>query len=188
MVPAMHSCPRPASRRLRTSRGAAGAARALPGGRAGGGVWRADQGGRAARRVLYRRRGGHGWRPRVRPAAGDAGEVGGDQGAFEVSGLSAVGEALSERQRGTNQGVYWQSKAATTLDSVQGRRHVQAAEVGVTPLLLVREKEKDGARTLGFRYLGPVAAIAWSGERPISVEWELKYLMPSEVLVVGRVA
>ena len=78
---------------------------------------------------------------------------------------------------------HWQSKAATTVESKEGRRHRLAEELGVTPLLLVREREKAGSRTEAFRYLGPVKAGRCSGERPMTVEWEVVYGMPG---VAGR--
>lgn len=88
---------------------------------------------------------------------------------------------LSERR------FHWQSKAATTVDSKEGRRHRLAEELGVTPLLLVREREKDGGRTEAFRYLGPVKAASWSGERPMTVEWDMQFAMPVAVVAAGRV-
>jgi superfamily II DNA or RNA helicase len=80
--------------------------------------------------------------------------------------------ALGERR------FHWQSKAATTVESKEGRRHRLAEELGVTPLLLVREREKAGSRTEAFQYLGPVKAGSWSGERPMTVEWEVGFAMP----------
>ena len=82
---------------------------------------------------------------------------------------------------------HWQSKAATTVESKEGKRHRLAGELGVTPLLLVREREKEGGRTAGFRYLGPVKAASWSGERPMTVEWDVRFAMPVAVVAAGRV-
>ena len=83
---------------------------------------------------------------------------------------------------------HWQSKAATTLQSREGKRYVAPDREGVTPLLLVRERNKDAGQTVAFRYLGPVKPVRCEGERPISVEWQLAYAMPAEVLAEGRVA
>jgi len=84
---------------------------------------------------------------------------------------------------------HWQSKARTTRDSNQGRRHLKPAQHGVTPLLFVRERADDRPGvTMGFRYLGPVEPDGASGERPITIEWRLRYAMPHEVLTAGRVA
>ncbi|MSP70720.1 MAG: DUF3427 domain-containing protein [Myxococcales bacterium] len=90
---------------------------------------------------------------------------------------------LSDRQ------FHWQSKARTTLDSKDGRRHLHPEREGVTPLLLVRELAHEAnGRTMAFRYLGPVHPLRHAGERPISVEWGLRFAMPAEVLASGRVA
>ena len=53
---------------------------------------------------------------------------------------------------------------------------------------LQREREKDGGRTEAFRYLGPVRAASWSGERPMTVEWEMRFPMPVALVASGRVA
>jgi hypothetical protein len=42
--------------------------------------------------------------------------------------------------------------------------------------------------TMGFRYLGPVEPDGDREERPITIEWRLRYAMPHEVLAAGRVA
>jgi hypothetical protein len=84
---------------------------------------------------------------------------------------------------------HWQSKARTTRESPEGRRHLDPARYSVTPLLFVRERADERAGvTMAFRYLGPVAPDGADGERPITIEWRLRYAMPREVLVAGRVA
>jgi hypothetical protein len=84
---------------------------------------------------------------------------------------------------------HWQSKARTTRDSNQGRRHLKPAQHGVTPLLFVRERADDRPGvTMGFQYLGPVEPDGDLEERPITIEWRLKYAMPHAVLEGGRVA
>lgn len=89
---------------------------------------------------------------------------------------------LSERR------FHWQSKFATTQDSAEGKRHRDPVKAGVTPLLLVRGRDKDGGQTQAFQYLGPVMPQSCKGERPMTVEWALRFAMPSEVLAAGRVA
>jgi hypothetical protein len=84
---------------------------------------------------------------------------------------------------------HWQSKARTTRESTEGKRHLDPARYSVTPLLFVRERADDRPGvTMAFRYLGPVAPDGADGERPITIEWRLRYAMPWEVLVAGRVA
>ena len=77
----------------------------------------------------------------------------------------------------------------TTRESKEGRRHLEPVRHGVTPLLFVRQRADERAGvTMAFRYLGPVEPDGAEGERPITIEWRLKYAMPREVLVAGRVA
>ena len=84
---------------------------------------------------------------------------------------------------------HWQSKERTTRESNEGRRHLEPAEHGVTPLLFVRERADDRSGvTMAFRYLGPVQPDGALSERPITIEWRLTYAMPHEVLAAGRVA
>lgn len=84
---------------------------------------------------------------------------------------------------------HWQSKARTTRDSPEGRRHLDPAGAGVTPLLFVRERadHRPGV-TMGFVYLGPVAPEKVEGERPITIEWRLAHVMPSEFVAAARIA
>ena len=87
------------------------------------------------------------------------------------------------------QQFHWQSKARTTRESTEGRRHLDPARYGVMLLLFVRERADERAGvTMAFRYLGPVEPDGAEGERPITIEWRLRYAMPREVLVQGRVA
>lgn len=84
---------------------------------------------------------------------------------------------------------HWQSKARTTRESTEGRRHLDPVRHGVTPLLFVRRRSdaRPGV-TMAFQYLGPVHPERTEGERPITIEWRLRHAMPQEVLVAGRVA
>lgn len=84
---------------------------------------------------------------------------------------------------------HWQSKAGTTRSSRQGKRHLQPIEERCTSLLFVRERADDRPGvTMAFRYLGPVIPDGDEGERPITIEWRLRYAMPLELLQAGRVA
>ena len=84
---------------------------------------------------------------------------------------------------------HWQSKARTTRESAEGKRHLDPIRSGVTPLLFVRERADDRPGvTMAFQYLGPVDPDRDEGERPITIEWTLRYAMPRAVLDAGRVA
>jgi superfamily II DNA or RNA helicase/HKD family nuclease len=87
------------------------------------------------------------------------------------------------------QRFHWQSKARTTRDSREGRRHLDPAGEGCTPLLFVRVAEDDRPGvTAPFQYLGPVTPDGAEGERPISIEWKLAFAMPTSLVRRGRVA
>jgi superfamily II DNA or RNA helicase len=87
------------------------------------------------------------------------------------------------------QRFHWQSKARTTRDSRQGRRHLEPLAEGCSPLLFVRERADDRPGvTMAFRYLGPVLPDGDQGERPITIEWKLHYAMPADLVQHGRVA
>lgn len=84
---------------------------------------------------------------------------------------------------------HWQSKARTTRQSAEGRRHLAPEREGCTPLLFVRERsdERPGV-TMAFRYLGPVRPDGDTGERPITIEWEVEHAMPHDLVQRGRIA
>lgn len=84
---------------------------------------------------------------------------------------------------------HWQSKARTTRVSREGRRHLDPVREGCVPLLFVRERDDDRPGiTAAFQYLGPVSPDGDDGERPISIEWRLRFPMPSVLVARGRVA
>jgi hypothetical protein len=101
-----------------------------------------------------------------------------------------VKEHLRYRDFPLNEDTFhWQSKARTTRDSAEGRRHLDPASTGITPLLFVRERadHRPGV-TMGFTYLGPVAPQKAEGERPLTIEWRLAHPMPPELVEAARIA
>jgi hypothetical protein len=101
-----------------------------------------------------------------------------------------VKEHLRYRDFPLNEDTFhWQSKARTTRDSAEGRRHLDPMAASITPLLFVRERadHRPGV-TMGFTYLGPVAPEKAEGERPITIEWRLAYPMPLELIEAARIA
>lgn len=84
---------------------------------------------------------------------------------------------------------HWQSMSSTTQHTREGRRHLDPVGEKCTSLLLVRETDKDARLvTNGFVYLGPVSPDSVEGERPLTIEWRLRYAMPAAMLQHGRIA
>ncbi len=83
---------------------------------------------------------------------------------------------------------HWQSQNATRPTDRKGQRHIEHVAQGVTPLLFVRErKHDDRGDSMPYVFLGPLQLAAWSGERPMNVEWNLEHRMPAEVMRMAAV-
>jgi superfamily II DNA or RNA helicase/HKD family nuclease len=83
---------------------------------------------------------------------------------------------------------HWQSQSGTRATDTKGRRHVDHATEGITPLLFVRQRKRDERNeTVAYVFLGEVALLRWEGERPMNVEWGLQQPMPADLLRVARV-
>ena len=83
--------------------------------------------------------------------------------------------------------VRWQSQNKTSQASESGQRLAQHRELGVTIHLFVRARPKDGAKTAGFVYCGPVEFQRWEGEKPITVWWRLAAVVPEPLRASLRV-
>ncbi len=83
--------------------------------------------------------------------------------------------------------VRWQSQNKTSQSSESGQRLARHRELGVTIHLFVRARPKDGAKTAGFVYCGPVAFQRWEGEKPITVWWRLAAAVPEPLRALLRV-
>ncbi|PIQ62268.1 MAG: hypothetical protein COV99_06640 [Bacteroidetes bacterium CG12_big_fil_rev_8_21_14_0_65_60_17] len=85
------------------------------------------------------------------------------------------------------QNFHWQSQSRTQPDSKKGRRHWKHEELGVLPLLFIRERKKTEHNTTApYIFLGPVTYIEHTGEQPMNVIWRLRTPMPSDWLRVAR--
>ncbi|MFT5145227.1 MAG: hypothetical protein ACI84D_003869, partial [Thalassolituus oleivorans] len=84
---------------------------------------------------------------------------------------------------------HWQSQATTRPDKPKGERHWRHQELGITPLLFVRESRKaENGATSPYFFLGPVRHVDHRGERPMNVTWELDKEIPGDWLRRLRVA
>ena len=83
--------------------------------------------------------------------------------------------------------VRWQSQNKTSQASEAGQRLARHRELGVTIHLFVRARAKEGAKTAGFVYCGPVEFQRWEGEKPITVWWRLAVAVPEPLRQLLRV-
>ena len=69
-----------------------------------------------------------------------------------------------------------------------GKRYINHAERGYTPLLFIRDRKtlSNGLTALYF-YAGPLKYVKHEGSKPISFVWELTYPLPAKAMVwAGR--
>ncbi len=84
---------------------------------------------------------------------------------------------------------HWQSQSTTRAGTVKGRRHTEHEELGVTPLLFVRQNRKsEHGATAPYTFLGPLKYVSHEGERPMSITWRVLKRMPADFLRQARVA
>lgn len=84
---------------------------------------------------------------------------------------------------------HWQSQSRTRPETLKGKRHWQHEELGVLPLLFVRERKKTEYNTTApYVFLGPASYVEHTGERPMNVIWRLQTPMPADLLRMARIA
>lgn len=75
---------------------------------------------------------------------------------------------------------HWQSQNSARPDRGRGLSYIEHVEKRKTILLFVREKSTDEfGNTMGFVFLGEGNIIDHYGEKPMSINWELKEPMPN---------
>lgn len=75
---------------------------------------------------------------------------------------------------------HWQSRSVTSEEHVSGRRYL-CASIGAEDQvnLFVRQRQKDErGETMPYVNLGPVTYRSHTGNRPMSIEWDLAHEMP----------
>ena len=83
---------------------------------------------------------------------------------------------------------HWQSQSGTRPSDKKGMRHLEHVAQNVTPLLFVRESKRDDRNEAApYFFIGPARLVAWSGERPMNLEWELEHHMPADILRMASV-
>ena len=83
---------------------------------------------------------------------------------------------------------HWESQSGTAPHHEKGKRHIQHRELGVTPLLFVRETARDDRRQANpYVFLGPAALESTAGDRPMRIVWGLEHPMPAGVYAKASV-
>ncbi len=83
---------------------------------------------------------------------------------------------------------HWESQSTTSEASPTGQRRIHHREQGVQPLLFIRERRTTGGRTSPYLFAGPVEYVSHVGERPMAIQWRLRYSLPADVFRVAKVA
>lgn len=90
--------------------------------------------------------------------------------------------ALTERL------FHWQSQSLTSDTSTVGRRYIEHAAQGYTPLLFIRDRKKlANGLTAPYFFAGPLRYRKHEGSKPMSITWELAEMpLPAKVLSWAR--
>jgi hypothetical protein len=82
---------------------------------------------------------------------------------------------------------HWESQSTTSQRSGKGQRYIRHRERGGHIMLFVRQRKRDGARTLPYTLLGPADYVSHQGERPIQFVWKLRRPMPADFFSRAKV-
>jgi len=73
----------------------------------------------------------------------------------------------------------WQSQNRTTQVGDAGQSIKNHKQLGITVNLFVRSKARlEGGRGAPFYYCGPAEFVSWTGDKPITVIWNLSNPVP----------
>ncbi|WP_160676535.1 DEAD/DEAH box helicase [Clostridium sp. C8-1-8] len=81
---------------------------------------------------------------------------------------------------------HWQSQSKTGEKSVTGQRYINHKKTGNSIALFAREYKTSDGYTSPFIFLGTCEYVSHSGEKPMSIVWELKQEMPPRFVPVAN--
>ncbi|AFL75925.1 DUF3427 domain-containing protein [Thiocystis violascens] len=85
--------------------------------------------------------------------------------------------------------LHWESQSTATQDSATGQNYIHFQERGYTVLFFARLQKRIDGETAPFLFLGPAKSLlAYQGERPIQMTWELRHPMPAALFEEARPA
>ena len=83
--------------------------------------------------------------------------------------------------------LHWESQSTITQESATGENYIHFKRLGYTILFFARLEKKIDGETAPFLFLGPAKSLkSYSGNRPISMVWELEYKIPAELFEEAR--
>ena len=87
----------------------------------------------------------------------------------------------------TDRLFHWQSQSLTSDTSKVGIRYINHQNLGYTPLLFIRDRNKTPNKlTAPYFFAGPLKYKKHAGSKPMSIVWELENPLPAKVLQWAR--
>ncbi len=87
----------------------------------------------------------------------------------------------------TDRLFHWQSQSLTSDTSKVGSRYINHQNLGYTPLLFIRDRNKTPNKlTAPYFFAGPLKYKKHAGSKPMSIVWELENPLPAKVLQWAR--
>jgi hypothetical protein len=83
---------------------------------------------------------------------------------------------------------HWESQNRTRAASDTGQRYIHHAERRSHVLLFMRQRNKEGGRTVPYTFLGPATYESHKGERPMAIIWRLAREIPADLYAGARLA
>lgn len=85
--------------------------------------------------------------------------------------------------------LHWESQSGTEQQHSTGQNYIHFRERGYTILFFARLEKRVGSESTPYVFLGPARhLLSYKGNRPIKMEWELKYPMPADLYEHSRTA
>lgn len=85
--------------------------------------------------------------------------------------------------------LHWESQSGTTQQHSTGQNYIHFRERGYTILFFARMEKRVDNESAPYVFLGPAKnLLAYRGNRPIQMEWELEHPVPADLYEQARTA
>ena len=75
---------------------------------------------------------------------------------------------------------HWESQSTTSVTSPTGQRYLHHRDCGRHILLFAREHKESDLGTAPYLFLGAAQYVNHTGDRPITITWQLDHAMPTD--------